>query len=115
MLDSACQIASSVISSLKLGTVRRCSFSVRVRRDVFELLFSNCGSAVRRKPGKMYSRSDFSAEYFNDSDFVYRNDCNECVSVDFPVLMYSYVKFVRLCDCVDFCETVCVTLVKKRC
>ena len=43
------------------------------------------------------------------------NKFNECVCIDFPVYMYSYVKFTRFSDRVDFCETVVVTLIKKRC
>ena len=34
----------------------------------------------------------------------------------FPVYLYSYVKFIKFSsDSFDFCETVCVTLVKERC
>ena len=113
VLNAVSSLSTSFLCSLRKGVVRGCSFNVTVRRDVFQYLFGNCGRAACRRRGKFYNRCDFNCSFFNDSDFVYRNDCNECVSVDFPVLMYSYVKFVKLCDRVDFCET--VTLVKKRC
>ena len=40
---------------------------------------------------------------------------NERVCVDFPIYMCSYVKFIKLDTCNDFCETVSVTLIKKCC
>ena len=64
----------------------------------------------------MYNRCDFNNNYFNDNDFVYHNDNNESVRVVFPVYMYSYVKFVKLCtNRYDFCETVCLNLLKEHC
>ena len=66
--------------------------------------------------GKMYNRSDFNNRYFNDDDFLYVNNSDECVRVVFPVYMYSYVKFVKLGNNrSDFCETVCVNLLKEHC
>ena len=49
------------------------------RRDVFSLLFSNVGSSVCRRPGRMFNRSDFSDNFFRNGDFL----SNVCV--DFPV------------------------------
>ena len=64
----------------------------------------------------MYRRCDFNNRYFNDNDFVYYNDHGEGVCVVFPVYMYSYVKFVKLSGKrYDFCETVCVNLLKENC
>ena len=37
-------------------------------------LFNNCGSSVRRRPGKLFNRSDFNSVYFCDSNFVFCND-----------------------------------------
>ena len=49
-------------------------------------------------------------------DFLYVNNSDECVRVVFPVYMYSYVKFVKLGNNrYDFCETVCVNLLKEHC
>lgn len=95
---------------VKSGTIRRCSFSIFVRRDVFNVLFGDRGSAVNRKPGKMYSRSDFSSEYFCDHDFVYHVNCTESVRVVFPVYMYSFVKTSKLCcNRFDFVETLYIS------
>ena len=112
VVDAVSSLTTGILSSLRKGTVRGCSFSVSVRKDVFNYLFSNCGC---RKCGKFYNRCDFNVNFFNDSDFVFRNSFNECICVDFPIYMFSSVKFIRLGDRVDFCETVCVTLVKKIC
>lgn len=116
VFDAAATISTQILCSLKLGTVSRCSFRVDVRRDVFNFMFSNCGSAVRRKPGRMYNRNDFNDKYFNDYDFVYHTNSNESVRVVFPVYMYSYVKNVKLCcNRCDFCETVYINILKEHC
>ena len=51
--------------------------------DVFNLLFKNKGSSVCCKHGKMYSRCDFSSNYFCDDDFVnyiVKMKCLCCIS-----------------------------------
>ena len=107
-------LSTQIKLSLKLGSVRKCVFFVCFHRDVFNYLFKGKGKCVSRKCGKMYDRSDFNLDYF-----VYYNKFNEGCCVDFPIFLYSYVKFVRLsCNssvCNDFCETLSVTLVKKHC
>ena len=115
VLDAVSSLTTAILCSLRVGIVRRCSFNVVVRRDVFNFLFSNCGSRVSRKRGKLYTRTDFNDRFFNNSDFVFYNSCNEGVCVVFPIYMYSCVKLTRLADHVDFVETVCINLVKKRC
>lgn len=114
-IDAVSSLTTAFLNSLKLGTVRGCLFRVAVRRDVFNYLFRNCGSRVSRRRGKLYDRTDFNDSFFSDNDFIFRNRFNECVCFDFPVYMYSYVKFSRFSDRVDFCEIVVVNLVKKRC
>ena len=114
VLNAVSSLSSNIISSLKLGLIRRFSFNVFVRRDVFNFLFSNCGNGVFRKRGKMYNRCDFNDKYFKDSDFMYTNNHNESIRVVFPVRMYSFVKFIKLGnDRFDFCEVVCVNLIKE--
>ena len=112
VLDAISSLTTQIKLSLKLGTVRRCSFSVCFRRDVFNYLFKDSGSCVSRKRGKFYNRNDFVNKYFSDSSFVFYNDCNEGVRVVFPVYLYSYVKCIKLDS---NCETVSVILVKERC
>ena len=115
VLDAVSSLTTAFLNSLKLGTVRGCSFRVPVRRDVFKSLFSNCGTRVCRKRGRIYERTDFNSNIFSNNDFVFCNKFNECVCIDFPVYMYSYVKFIRFSDRVDFSEILVITLIKKRC
>ena len=116
VLEGVSSLISGIICSLKLGTIRHYSFNVCVRRDVFNFLFEDKGIRVCHRRGKMYNRSDFNNQYFNDDDFLYVNNSDECVRVVFPVYMYSYVKFVKLGNNrYDFCETVCVNLLKEHC
>ena len=70
----------------------------------------------QRKRGKMYDRCDFVDCYFCNGNFVYRNSHGEGVYVDFPIYLYSYVKFIKLSQTQhDFCETLCVKLMKCCC
>ena len=46
VLDAVSRLTTSIIKSLKLGRARGCQFNVPFRRDVFNFLFSNCGSSV---------------------------------------------------------------------
>ena len=116
VVDAVSSLTTSIIRSLKLGVIRGRSFNVPVRRDVFNYLFKDFGSVVRRKCGRLYNRCDFNDNFFCNNNFVYRNSNNEGVCVVFPIYMYSYVKFIKLSDCCsDFCETVSVSLVKKCC
>ena len=64
----------------------------------------------------MYDKCDFCCKYFSSDSFVFYNKFNEDVCVEFPVYMYSCVKFVRLSSsCTDFSECLTVNLVKNRC
>ncbi len=78
------------------------------RQEEASWVFKLWYSAVCRKRGRMYERTDFNSNSFSNNDFVFCNKFNECVCIDFPVYMYSYVKFTRFSDRVDFCETVVV-------
>jgi hypothetical protein len=111
ILDAASDLCRAIYRSLCLGLIRNNSFNVCFRRDVFKCLFSNCGTSVRGKSGKMYARCDFNDKYFCTSDFMFVNKFNECICVEFPVYMYSYVKCIkRDNNCYDFCENVRVCL-----
>ena len=58
--------------------------------DVFNLLFKNKCSSVCCKHGKMYSRCDFSSNYFCDDDFVNYiviMKCLCCISCLYAVLL----------------------------
>jgi hypothetical protein len=112
ILDSVSNLMTAIKTSLKSGCLRNCTFSVCFRRDVFNYLFKDKGSCVS-KPGRLYVKEDFNVDFFNLDDFVFYNKFNECVCVNFPVYMYSYVKFVRFFNCTDFCESVFVKIIKQ--
>ncbi len=79
---------------------------------MFNFLFNNCGSSVRRRPGKFFIVVTLLVYIFSDSSFLFLNDCKEDFCVDFPVYMYSSVKFVKLgCNSYDFVESLSVVLV----
>ncbi len=88
VLNAASSLSTEIVCSLKCGLIRRCMFTVPVRRDVFNFLFSNLGTVISRKPGKFYVRSDFCNDLFSDSDFMYTNTHKDVVCVVFPVYMY---------------------------
>ena len=122
MLDSVDNLKSSICSSLKAGTIRRCNFTCTFRRDVFNCLFGDRGRVIGRKRGRLYDEADFDGNYFDGSSFVIYNKDSEGYCVDFPIYMYSYVKFSSVCYSVDgkklnrhFSEVLSVTLCKKCC
>ncbi len=83
---------------------------------MFNFLFNNWGGSVRRRPGKLLYPSDCNSVYLSDCNFVFLNDSKEGFCVDFPIYMYSSVKFVKLgCNSYDFVETLPVVLVFKCC
>lgn len=95
ILDSVSIFTVSLQESLTQGIVRKRTISLEFPRYVFNFLFNNKGSPVRRKPGRLYERSDFSLTYFCDSTFAVYNKHKEGVAVVFPVYMYSHVKFSK--------------------
>ena len=57
-------------------------------------VFSNCGSRVYRKRGRMYERTDFNSNCFSNNDFVFCNKFNECVCIDLLIAMLSLLGFL---------------------
>ena len=115
-LNEWCSLSTAICRGLSVGVNCNCVFSALVCHDVFMFLFGDYGSAaVSCKCGKMYNRPDFTDNYFISSDFVYYNKHNECVGVVFTIYMYSYVKFIRCDNIIDFCETNSPNLIKERC
>ena len=78
VLDAVSSLCTAIISSLKLGILRRCSFNVHVHCDVFNYFFKDNGSCVRHRPGKFYSCSDFCSNLFSDSNFIFVNKHRKC-------------------------------------
>ncbi len=114
-LNAVSSLSSNFICSLKLVTICRCSFNCSVRRDVFNCLFGVVVLVVEE------------VECLIDVTLMidilmimilynYNNNLNECVRIVFPIYLYSYVKFIKLsCNRYDFCETVCVNIIKEHC
>ncbi len=123
ILDAVSSLQSAFFESLKFGLIRNCKFNLEFRRDVFMFLFNGKGKKCDRKRGFMYESSDFDNNYFCDDFFVFYDKFGESCTVDFPIYMFSYVKFfpvrydnnaVTLC-CRDFREIVSISIVKKYC
>ncbi len=54
VLDDVSSLTTALIKRLKLGCCHGCKLSLYFRRDVFNVLFNNCGSSVRRRPGNYF-------------------------------------------------------------
>ncbi len=54
ILNAVSSLYCNIICSLKLGTIRRCSFNVCVRRDVFNCLFGDTGSRSLRESSSSF-------------------------------------------------------------
>ena len=122
VLDAVANLKTSICTSLRAGTIRNCTFTCNFRRDVFNCLFTDKGSVCSRRRGKLYNECDFNVSFFSSLDFVVYNKFGEGFCVDFPVYMYSYIKFSPVCYSVcgaplnrDFTECLSVNLCKKCC
>lgn len=125
VLDCVSSFVSAVKDSLKRGVIRKCSFTVNFRIDVFQFLFHGKGNAVCGSHSFSYSEEDFSSEYFPSNWFIIHDKLGSGCKVVFPVLLFSSVKFSPVTYLMsdttpipqhrDFAETVSVTLVKCRC
>ena len=62
--DSVSNSIISLAASLRLGAIRKCSFSVPFRMDVFRHLFNDSGVKPIRGHGKNYYKDDFAERYF---------------------------------------------------
>ena len=59
-------------------------------------VFSNCGSRVCRKRGRMYERTDFNSNCFSNNDFVFFviSLMNVCVCIDLLIAMLCLLGFL---------------------
>ena len=93
ILDAVSSFSAAVHRSLQAGIISQRIIRVEFPRHVYNFLFNGKGSSVSRKPGRLYERSDFTDEFFNDGHFQIYNKHNEGCSISFPIYMYSFVKF----------------------
>ena len=96
ILDAISAFHLAIKCSLRVGLLQKRSFSLEFPRHVFNFLFQSKGSAVVKKPGRLYQRNDIVELYFNDEHFQYFNKYGEGCFVLFPMYMRSFVKFSPL-------------------
>ena len=61
---------SAIKDSLRCGVVRKCSFTISFRSDVYNFLFSGKGSTVSGRRCLSYSENDFNPDLFPSDWFV---------------------------------------------
>lgn len=71
IFDAISAFHLAIKCSLRVGLLQKRSFSLEFPRHVFNFLFQSKGSAVVKKPGRLYQRNDFIELYFNDEHFQY--------------------------------------------
>ena len=124
ILESTCNLIYSVRGSLRKGITRCNNLKVKLCTDVYKYLFGGKGQELKKAKRRTYSQEDFNVAYFPSDRFRVYNSNSECCYVDFPVIMYSYVKFSPITYIVtsdnklieqkrDFKELVCIKLIKK--
>ena len=122
VMDSISSFVTAVQDSLRVGTIRNCTFSIPFRTDVFNFLFNGKGSAVSGKRYKSYLEVDFNTQLFPTDWFVSYDKFGYCCKIIFPVFIHSYVKYAPkryghtgIVQSRDFTETITITVVKCRC
>ena len=71
VLDAVSNICSSIKRSLKKGTVSNCTFTINMRKNIFNYLFNGKGTVGNHKPGRFYNLIDFDSTYFTSNCFQY--------------------------------------------
>lgn len=124
-MDLVSLFVTSVRSSLRVGTVRNCKFSIPFQTDVFHFLFNGKGTVIHGRRGRSYTEADFDLEFFPSNWYISYSKLGDGCKIVFPIFLYSYVKYapqtyhktstglVPLSR--DFIETLTVTVCKSRC
>ena len=125
IMDSISLFVTAVKDSLRVGTIRNCTFSIPFRTDVFLFLFHGKGNEVSGKRYRSYLQVDFDSQLFSSNWFVSHDRLGNGCKIVFPVFIHSYVKYapqsyLQIGTALvpqprDFTETITVTLVKCRC
>ena len=125
LMDSISLFVTTMKGSLRVGTIRNCTLTIPFRTDVFNFLFNGKGNMINGKKAKSYVESDFNTQLFPSNWFVYYDRLGNGCKLDFPVYMYSHIKYapqtyIRTSTTLalqqrDFTEIVTVTVVKCRC
>ena len=89
--DSVSNFIISLAASLRLGAIRKCSFSVPFRMDVFRHLFNDSGVKPIRGHGKNYYKDDFAERYFPSGWHIVHDHLGDGCEVDFPIRLHEMV------------------------
>lgn len=85
ILDSVSSLSVAIKNSLCVGVTRKRTFALEFPRHVFNYLFKSKGTVIKNHPGRVYQRTDFPSDYFDDSHFQYYNQHSEGCFVKFPI------------------------------
>ena len=124
--DSVSNFIISLAASLRLGAIRKCSFSVPLRMDVFRHLFNDSGVKPIRGHGKNYYTDDFAERYFPSGWHIVHDHLGDGCEVDFPIRLHSKLRWSSVVyhksedgtltrKLQSFTEVLVVNVVKKRC
>ena len=91
--DSVSNFIISLAASLQLGAIRKCSFSVPFRMDVFRYLFNDSGVKPIRGHGKNYYKDDFAERYFPSGWHIVHDHLGDGCEVDFPIRLHSKLRW----------------------
>ena len=69
-MDSISSFVTAIKGSLRVGTIRNCTFSIPFRTDVFNFLFNGKGIVVSGRRHKAYSEVDFNPQLFPSDWFI---------------------------------------------
>ena len=89
-MDCVSSFMDVVNKSLKKGVNEACHLTVDFRTDVFAFLFGNKG---RHGKGRLYILDDFDRTDFPRDWQIVHDRLGDGCTVDFPICMYSWVKW----------------------
>ena len=69
-MDSISSFVTAIKGSLRVGTIRNCTFSIPFRTDVFNFLFNCKCIVVSGRRHKAYSEVDFNPQLFPSDWFI---------------------------------------------
>ena len=90
--DAISSFLCSLHSSLNVGTIRCCKFSIEFRIDIYNFLFDGKGSKPTSGKGLLYYQDDFHSEYFSEDWFLSYDRLGNGCCVDFPIRMQPTLK-----------------------
>ena len=125
-IDSISNFLCGLSASLRLGAIRKCTFTVEFRMDVFMHLFHDSGVKPTHGRGKNYFKDDFAERYFPSNWHIIHDHLGDGCEVDFPIRLHSKLRWSPVVyhkgedgtltrKMQSFTEALVVNVVKKRC